>query len=58
MIESTVATTGAPYTDTFKIELRTTVESSEDGKCKVSLKLYINFVKNTMMKSVIESRSK
>lgn len=31
MIESTVATTGAPYTDTFRVEMRTTVESSEDG---------------------------
>lgn len=31
ILEGTIETTGAPYTDTFKIQLRTVAESNENG---------------------------
>lgn len=31
ILEAKISTTGAPYTDTFNIQIRTTVESDEMG---------------------------
>lgn len=60
VIYSNFETRNAPYVDSFRLELKTTVTSNDDGillyylgMCKIYVEFYVNFVKNTMMKSVI-----
>lgn len=37
--------------------MRNSCESNSEGSCKIKTALYFHFIKNTMMKSVIESKS-
>jgi hypothetical protein len=55
VFDSELQNSGIPYSDCFKVYFRTMCNSTPDS-CKVALKLYVNFNKSTMMKSVIESK--
>ncbi len=64
IIESTIQNSGAPYTDCFNVKLKRTVESVEESKClsnvdkvRFRAEMHVNFVKSTMMKSMIESKA-
>lgn len=65
MIESTIQNSGAPYTDCFNVKLKRTVETGEESnflvifldKVKFKAEMYVNFVKSTMMKGMIESKA-
>lgn len=55
-MDSTVENSGPPYTDCFRVYLRTICESGLEG-CTFWTGMFINFHKSTMMRGVIESKS-
>lgn len=56
VMDTELENSGVPYADCFKVYYRTTCESTPDS-CKINTKFFINFIKNTMMKSIIESKT-
>lgn len=65
IVESIIQNSGAPYTDSFNIRLKRTISSTQESthiplildKVTFKVQMYVNFVKSTMMKSMIESKA-
>ena len=53
IFENIVISSGAPYTDCFKVYYQTIGESNNEGHCKITTKMHVYWIKNTMMKSII-----
>jgi hypothetical protein len=57
IVESVIQNSGVPYADSFNIRIRKEVQTTDPDTVKLTVRCFINFTANTMMKAIIESKS-
>lgn len=56
VLDNEVESSGAPYTDSFRVYYRTVCDSTPSS-CIIATRIFIHFLKNVMVKGVIESKT-
>lgn len=57
MVDTEVQSTGAPYTDTFKLRMRSIFTNKGSNTVKLDIVIEMEWLKKTMMKSMVQKQA-